>query len=748
MPPSTPQLPPARRHAPRPLLAALLALATLGAGGRCGRATPEARDARDAAVGEEAGDASEATALREALRDVTPAALAEGSALVAQARTLERRALAASGAPAGAPAGAMSAGDGGAAPGVREAPAADSARVLYLRAADVVPPLAAWLRLRAAALTADPRARAALTAAVAGDRASPAAAARTGTIEATARERAGDLTGAAAAWAGMGADAAALALRLRAGEREAVRPALVALLQGGTAGGGAALSAARVPGPDREDVRRAAHLLDSAFAPLTAGERLLVARGLVAGGGDARRAAAVYAEALAGGAGAVADRHAHATLLTRLGRWRDAAASFARVRDAADAPAALAAAAAYQHGRALLRAGDAAGARRALESAASRFPSDTSAGSARFLLADLDTDAGRDAEARAGFRRIAAEHPASSWAPVAAFRAAVIALAQGSPREAAAELDALVARWPDADERLAAEYWAGRAWAAAGDPAQARGRWAAVITRQPASYYAGLAAKRLGRPTWTPPPGGAVVGSPLAEEAARRATLLEQLGLGAEAGWERTWLTAWADSSTERLAAASAALADGARPGPSIALAGRALARGAPRTAELYRLLYPLRHAALVRREAEARRIDPAFAAALVKQESNFTADARSPVGARGLMQVMPEVGRELWRGPGPWDAALLDRPEANVPMGMRHLRAALDAWPHPAQALAAYNAGAGRVRRWRQKAGADDPELFVERIPYAETRDYVRIVLRSQGLYATLYADALGARE
>jgi soluble lytic murein transglycosylase len=58
-----------------------------------------------------------------------------------------------------------------------------------------------------------------------------------------------------------------------------------------------------------------------------------------------------------------------------------------------------------------------------------------------------------------------------------------------------------------------------------------------------------------------------------------------------------------------------------------------------------------------------------------------------------------------------------------------------------PARVLAAYNAGESRVERWARKRGTSDPELFVERIPYVETRDYVRIVLRNVELYRQLYA-------
>ncbi|HZF69142.1 MAG TPA: lytic transglycosylase domain-containing protein, partial [Gemmatirosa sp.] len=179
---------------------------------------------------------------------------------------------------------------------------------------------------------------------------------------------------------------------------------------------------------------------------------------------------------------------------------------------------------------------------------------------------------------------------------------------------------------------------------------------------------------------------------------------------------------------------------EGARPGPGIRLAARAVAAGAPRTAAVERLLHPLLHEAVLREQARARDVDPALAAALVKQESNFTADAVSPAGARGLMQVMPATGRMLWRGPGSWDPGLLFVPSVNVALGMRHLADGLHGWPDVTYALAAYNAGAGRVRRWRTERGATDPELFAERIPFEETREYVRIVLRNRAVYRALY--------
>jgi soluble lytic murein transglycosylase len=74
-----------------------------------------------------------------------------------------------------------------------------------------------------------------------------------------------------------------------------------------------------------------------------------------------------------------------------------------------------------------------------------------------------------------------------------------------------------------------------------------------------------------------------------------------------------------------------------------------------------------------------------------------------------------------------------------NLELGINHLRSML-AGRDPIRALAAYNAGDGRVARWSKKPGATDPEVFIERIPFAETRDYVRIVLRNRDLYRALY--------
>ena len=173
-----------------------------------------------------------------------------------------------------------------------------------------------------------------------------------------------------------------------------------------------------------------------------------------------------------------------------------------------------------------------------------------------------------------------------------------------------------------------------------------------------------------------------------------------------------------------------------------MALARRALAASAPRDTRLFRLLYPLAYGDVIRAEAAAHRIDPSLVAALIHQESSFNPRATSRAGAVGLMQVLPSVGADIAKAQrmSSFERVLLYQPDVNVRLGMAHLDAMLRQYPRIEYALAAYNAGGAPVRRWRRSAARDDPELFVERIPYDETRDYVRILLRNQAMYRTLY--------
>ena len=116
--------------------------------------------------------------------------------------------------------------------------------------------------------------------------------------------------------------------------------------------------------------------------------------------------------------------------------------------------------------------------------------------------------------------------------------------------------------------------------------------------------------------------------------------------------------------------------------------------------------------------------------------------DAISRAGARGLMQVMPGTAREAaGQMRLDWSDRLLAVPDANLHVGAAHFASLLRHFRgDPVPALAAYNAGLSPVERWRRVSGTRDPALFVERIPYAETRGYVRSVLRNWTIYRALY--------
>jgi len=135
--------------------------------------------------------------------------------------------------------------------------------------------------------------------------------------------------------------------------------------------------------------------------------------------------------------------------------------------------------------------------------------------------------------------------------------------------------------------------------------------------------------------------------------------------------------------------------------------------------------------------------VPPANAAlvlGIMRQESNFDAAVVSPAGAQGLMQVMPATARSVSAG----GADLFD-PAANTRIGTAYLQRLLGAFPEPAEAVAAYNAGPNRVRAWLAALdpGTDTTNLidWIELIPFNETRNYVQRVLEAQAIYAAKLA-------
>ena len=149
---------------------------------------------------------------------------------------------------------------------------------------------------------------------------------------------------------------------------------------------------------------------------------------------------------------------------------------------------------------------------------------------------------------------------------------------------------------------------------------------------------------------------------------------------------------------------------------------------------------YPTPHRALIEARSRQAGLDPALVYGLIRQESRFITDARSGVGASGLMQLMPATAswtaKQLGLAYGP---QMINEREINLQLGTAYLKRVLDdlngSLP---MAVAAYNAGPGRPRRWREGAVMESA-AWAENIPFNETRDYVKKVLANSIDYAAV---------
>ena len=149
---------------------------------------------------------------------------------------------------------------------------------------------------------------------------------------------------------------------------------------------------------------------------------------------------------------------------------------------------------------------------------------------------------------------------------------------------------------------------------------------------------------------------------------------------------------------------------------------------------------FPTPHSKEVQARAREIGLDPAYVYGLIRQESRFVMDARSPVGASGLMQIMPATARWTARKMGlAYTPDMIADRDTNLRIGTGYLKLVLDDFGgSQAMAAAAYNAGPGRPRRWRE-GPVLEVAAWAENIPFAETRDYVKKVLSNATWYSAL---------
>lgn len=389
---------------------------------------------------------------------------------------------------------------------------------------------------------------------------------------------------------------------------------------------------------------------------------------------------------------------------------------------------------------------------------------------------------GRYAEADAAYIRLQELAPGSDLVAEALVRAG---LTRYLRQDAAGALAAWTAALDPASKpapalEAQAYYWRGKALAelVGADSPEAREAWTRATSAAPATFYGLRAQDRLTglisplSSTAPAPLGGLQPGDAerqewaawlqarqltpeaLAAELAadpnlQRAERLFALALPTEAAWEiDAVVQRYTDGrDAARLGALGEWLARRDLPHLVLQLGQQELrllggtTASLPRT--LQRQLYPAGFGDIAVEQAAANPTDPFLMLGLIRQESSFNPRAQSSARALGLTQVVPPTAAQIARALGMADSfqnSDLFKPEVSLTFGSWYLAQQLARYEGRVfPALAAYNAGAGATDGWLRQWG-DDPDVFVEQIPYAETNSYVKLVYQNYRLYQRLY--------
>lgn len=415
-----------------------------------------------------------------------------------------------------------------------------------------------------------------------------------------------------------------------------------------------------------------------------------------------------------------------------------------------------------------------------------------------FLSARAFSRADRDADALPAFQSVIQKHARTTWADQAEFHLARTHALAGRWKDAAFAFDEYVKHFPNGKEKREAERyralahlvsrndkkarklledlaggaedpitaarWTNLAALAAlrdGDKLHALARWADVARTRPLSYPALVARARLKENGGTIPPAiepaESATSDPITIELPPPADMLHRIGFDAEAEdalreREAAVVAKLPTRGTDALCAAYAMLDRGKRryqlsqqiPQQQLLTAPGGKNRGS------WECVFPRPYDGLVRAAGAASRISPELVWSVMRQESAFDPEVVSPARAVGLMQLLPETARTTATTANiPHDDSKLTSPAQNITLGTRYLRELLDKLgENTALAVAAYNAGPEAIQRWLVHAKGETLDVFVEAIPFLETRGYVARVLGNLARYGYMVGGEAGVPE
>jgi soluble lytic murein transglycosylase len=396
-----------------------------------------------------------------------------------------------------------------------------------------------------------------------------------------------------------------------------------------------------------------------------------------------------------------------------------------------------------------------------------RFPTTKQADEVGYVRGHFYRNRGRVPEAMQVFQRIAEHGKSSAYADDAWWYLGWLQYSSGEYDQAVQSWSKLLKSFPTSTLAADTLYWQGRALERAGRPDEARARYERLRSTYRQTYYGYLASGRLeGRPPWiweakslngappqlgSPPPMSEMFPGDATHAHAVRGRELWAMRLFAAAGEELTAVPAQGVDGRLWQWRAAQAFHWGGQHHRAMRLVRRLGTPSLPHTpgltgADVQEIAYPL--GALERLDVSSfGGLDPLFVGALIMAESTWNPRAISPVGARGLMQLMPDTGRRLATTLGVTvvsDEQFFDS-TLNLQLGVTYLVELSRRFNgNLPLILASYNAGEDEVSKWWARRTGDDMEEFIANIPFRETRRYVQRVYVYYAEYQRIYRSSL----